>query len=350
VVLPAFVEAMQALVADPARNESVANRAGFLHRVDRELPNLRWAMHHLIDEAAWDRQPPEVVDAWLKFGSDLCIFLGSMGAHYRVAYEWGIALLARSGAGSDQARADLMLNASDVARCLGLREQAQRLIEEAATLVVAPAPDDLERFAPTSCHARLGLGVLALDSGDLAQARAHLEHVLEHPGDSYPHTWSLIDLGLVLSMSGDLEGAVSFSELGGAMAERLADAVAVVGARLNVPSYLRMAGRAEESVTAFRDNVGDLLALPNVEMLTVCAEDVACSLADLDRHEEAGLLFHAAHLVRSAYAPERVALQELFVVDALERTRAALGPRWEECRRRAESMSLPQALQSVLGV
>jgi tetratricopeptide (TPR) repeat protein len=222
------------------------------------------------------------------------------------------------------------------------------MVQEAARLVIEPAGDDLDVFAPAACHVRLGLGVVAIDRDDAQTARRHFEHVFVHEGDSLAHTWCLINLGYLLGALGEHESALTVTQQGLEMAGRIGDVLGVTGAKCNQAALLRDAGRPVEALQAFRGLVPEMLAVRTPEWQAASVEDLACVLVDLGRYEPAGLLFHQADALRAPYTEGRVPAQERAIAESVARARDELGPHWDELRVQAGGLGLPAALEEAL--
>ena len=331
------------------RSESLVGHAAYLDGLEQELGNLRVALDWLTERARWSGLPSEVLDSRLRLGAILCAELGTNGGHFAETQAWGARLLEQGREAGPVARAELMCKVADLLRNLGRADEYIALVEEAAELVVDPAPEDLDRFAPASCSVRLGLGVVAMDRGENDAGREHFEHALVHAGDSAAHMWCLVDLGYLLGLMGEHEPALAVTEQGLAMAERIGDILGATGARHNRASILRQAGRPHDALAAFQSFVPTLLANRNPEWQAAGLEDIACVLVDLDRADDAALLFHRARALRASYASGPSQSQEAIVATSLQRAQQTLGPRWDELRLRAEGLTVAAALGEALG-
>jgi tetratricopeptide (TPR) repeat protein len=240
-----------------------------------------------------------------------------------------------------------MLRSADQARNLGRQEEAARLIEDAADLVLGHHDGVGDACGPVICLVRLGLGVLAMDNGDPEAAARHWDHDLIGTEDSHAHQWSLLNLAVATGAQGHYERAVELNRTGLEMAARMGDELALSGGKLNEATFLRQAGRPEDALSAFRAARGDLMGLRNLEWQAACIEDLACVFADLDRFRDAALLFRRAEVVRAPYSDTRHPIQESSISQSLERTHEALGEAYAEVAALAETLDVEETLSIV---
>jgi predicted ATPase len=331
-------------MADPPEPVHPEHRRQLPELLTAELPNLRALVPWLIEHTDGERLTTEDVDRRFRLMTALSVQLGTNGGIFTETYAWMRQFLDRTGAGSDERRADLMLRAGDVARNLGRQQEAVALVEGAAALVLGDQPSGQQPCSEVACLVRLGLGVLASDIDDHDAARRHWDHPIDEHDVSYAHEWCLLNAAFLEGNVGNYDRSVELTERGIAMAARIGDELGMVGGRLNAATVLRQSGQPEAALAAFREVRNGLAGLRNLEWRASCIEDLGCVFADLGRYVEAAVLFRRAEIIRAPYSDVRHPSQETLIREPLDRTLRTLGGSVAEVTAFAEDLDLEQTL------
>jgi tetratricopeptide (TPR) repeat protein len=339
-----------ALVLDPRRFGSAADRAAYLGELEARYFDIETAMNQLMALPSWADRSGAWVDDQLTLTTAVVHQIGTLRGEYDDSRAWGDSAVARSGGGSPLRRADLMLHLSELHRVTGRPERSAELVHEAAALLRLHdlSPEDVDALAPVTCHAFFCLGALAYWEGRPDEARPLLGHAWAHGGDSVPHLWSLVNHALILTDEGDHEAALAFEDAAIEMADRLGDALAITGVRNNRACTLRQLGRYDEAYAEFAALLPEVLAgdVPDA-VLTGC-EDFACVLFDLGRDRDGALLVGAALAERDGNGVPRMAFQEAALAPSFEAGRARLGAEWGPLLERGEKLGVLAAVAMAL--
>ena len=344
------LERAQALVLDPRRFGTVAQRQEYLRAVESRYRDVETVMHQLMALPTWDDRSSTWVDDQLVLVTAVVHQIGTLRGEYGDARAWGDCALALGQNGSLLRRADLMLHLSELHRVTGHPERSAELVHEAVGLLRLHelSPEDVDALAPVTCHAFFCLGALAYWEGRPDDARPLLGHAWSHGGDSIPHLWSLVNHALMLTDDGDHEAALAFEDSAIAMADRLGDALAVTAVRNNRACTLRHLGRYDEAYDEFAGVLPEILAddIPDV-VLTGC-EDFACVLFDMGRDRDGALLVGAATAERNGTGVPRMAVQEAALAPSVEAGRERLGVEWQPTLDRGAELGVLAAVATAL--
>ena len=344
------LERAQALVLDPRRFGSVAERQEYLGAVEARYRDVETVMNQLMALPTWDDRTTGWVDDQLVLVTAVVHQIGTLRGEYDDARAWGDCALGLGRNGSLLRRADLMLHLSEVHRVTGRTERCAELVNEAAGLLRLHelSPEDVDALAPVTCHAFFCLGALAYWEGRLDDARPLLSHAWSHGGDSIPHLWSLVNHAMMLTDDGDHQAALAFEGAAIEMAERLGDGLAITAVRNNRACTLRHLGRYDEAYDEFAGVLPEILAddIPDA-VLTSC-EDFACVLFDMGRDREGALLVGAAMAERDGIGVPRMAFQEAALAPSVDAGRHRLGDDWQPMLDRGAELGVLAAVASAL--
>jgi tetratricopeptide (TPR) repeat protein len=344
------LEHVHALVLDPRRFGSVAERAAYLAALEARYRDVEVAMNQLMALPTWEERSTTWVDDQLVLVTAVVHQIGTLRGEYDDARAWGDRALALGRTGSLLRRADLMLHVSEIHRVTGRFESSAELVREAVALLRLQelSPEDVDALAPVTCHAYFCLGALAFWEGRTDEARPLLGHAWSHGGDSVPHLWSLVNHALVLSGDGDHEAALAFEDSAIAMADRLGDRLAMTGVRNNRACTLRHLGRYDEAYAEFAALLPEILAddLPDA-LLTSC-EDFACVLFDMGRDRDGALLVGAAMAEREGVGVPRMPFQEAALEPSVQAGCQRLGGAWEGLLERGAELGVLAAVATAL--
>jgi hypothetical protein len=344
------LERAYALVLDPRRFGTPAERAGYLAELESRYLDVETAMNQLMALPTWDDRSPAWVDDQLTLTTAVVHQIGTLRGEYDDARAWGDSARRLGRGGSPLRQADLMLHLSELHRVTGHPGRSAELVHEAVALLRLHelSPEDVDALAPVTCHAYFCLGALAYWEGRPDDARPLLGHAWAHGGDSIPHLWSLVNHALVLTDDGDHEAALAFADAAIGMAERLGDGLAVTAVRNNRACTLRHLGRCDEAYDEFAGLLPEILAddVPDT-VLTGC-EDFACVLFDLGRDSEGALLIGAATAEREGTGVPQMAFQAAAVAASVGAGRARLGDQWEPLLTRGAELGVLAAVAMAL--
>ena len=344
------LDRVHALVLDPRRFGTVAERDAYLATVEARYLDVETAMNRLMALPTWDDRGTGWVDDQLALTTAVVHQVGTLRGEYDDARAWGDSAVALGHGGSALRRADLMLHVSELHRVTGRYERAGELVQEAAELLHLHelTEEDVDALAPVTCHAYFCLGALAYWQGRPDEARPLLQHALAHGGDSVPHLWSLVNHALMVTDGGDHQAALAFEEAAIEMADRLGDGLAATAVRVNRACTLRNLGRLEESYQEFAALLPRILAddIPDA-VLTGC-EDFACLLFDMGADRDAALLLGAAQAEREGTGVPAMAVQEAAVAPSVDAGRDRLGPEWEPLLARGAELGVLAAVATAL--
>jgi hypothetical protein len=344
------LDRVHALVLDPRRFGSVAEREAYFRKLESRYLDVETAMNRMMALPTWDDRSTGWVDDQLALTTAVVHQVGTLRGEYDDARSWGDDALVRGRHGSPLRRADLMLHLSELHRVTGRFDRAKELVSEAVELLHLGelSAEDVDALAPVTCHAFFCLGALAYWEGRPDEARPLLQHAMTHGGDSVPHLWSLVNHALMVTDAGDHESALAFEEAAVAMAERMGDALAITAVRNNRAGTLRNLGRLQEAYAEFAAILPGILAddIPDA-VLTSC-EDFACLLFDMGRDRDGALLVGAAGAERDGSGVPRMPLQEAAVATSIAAGRQRLGADWEPLLARGAELGVLAAVASAL--
>ena len=341
---------VQALVLDPRRLGTVAERAAYLRDVEARYGDVETVMDQLLGLPTWDDRSLGWIDDQLTLATAVLLQVGTQRGAYDEARAWGDRALDLGRTGSRLRRADLMLHLSELHRVTGHPARSVELVHEAADLLrlFDLSEEDIDALAPVTCHALFCLGAQAYWEGRTDEARPLLGHAWAHGGDSIPHLWSLVNHALVLGDDGDHEAALAFEEAAAEMAERLGDGLAMTAAQNNRACTLRHLGRLEEAYGEFARLLPAVLAEDVPDAVLTSCEDFACVLFDLGRDRDGALLVGAALAERAGTGVPRMDFQEAAVSPSVAAGRARLGPDWEPLLDRGAALGVLAAVATAL--
>ncbi len=344
------LERVQALVLDPRRQGTAAERAGYRHALESRYVEVEAVMSQLVGLPSWSGRSPAWVDDQVALTTAVVHQLGTLGGEYDDARAWGERVLALGASASPVRRADLMLHLSELCRVTGRYGRVAELVHEAADLLGVNdlSPEVVDALAPVSCHALFCLGALAYWEGRYAEAAPLLSHAWAHGGDSTPHLWSLVNYALIESSEGRHDAAQEFERAAIAMAERLGDALAAMATRNNLACTLRHLGRHEEAYAEFAGLLPTILADDVPDVVLTSTEDFACVLFDMGRERDGALLVGAALAERSDTGVPRMAFQEAALDPSVSAGRARLGSDWDELVQRGAELGVLAAVAMAL--
>jgi tetratricopeptide (TPR) repeat protein len=341
---------VHALVLDPRRFGTVAERDDYLTTLESRYMDVETAMNRMMALPTWDDRSPGWIDDQLALTTAVVHQVGTLRGEYDDARSWGDDALARGRHGSPLRRADLMLHLSELYRVTGRFDRASELVQGAVDLLHLHelSEEDVDALAPVTCHAFFCLGALAYWGGRPSEAEPLLRHAMTHGGDSIPHLWSLVNHALMVNDAGDHESALAFEEAAVAMAERMGDALAITAIRNNRACTLRSLGRLQEAYDELADLLPGILAddIPDA-VLTSC-EDFACVLFDMGRDRDGALLVGAADAEREGTGVPRMPVQEAAVASSVEAGRHRLGDDWGPLLERGAELGVLAAVATAL--
>ena len=343
-------ERVHALVLDPRRQGTPAERDAYASLLESRYVEVETAMNQLCSLPTWEDRSCSWVDAQLVLVTGVVHQIGTLRGEYDDVREWGERALALGRHGSLLRRADLMLHLSEIHRVTGRPKRSAELVDEAACLLRLHelSPEDVDALAPVTCHAFFCLGARAYWEGRPDDARPLLSHAWAHGGDSIPHLWSLVNHALMLGDDGDHESALAFEAAAIEMADRLGDRLAITGVRNNRACTLRHLGRYDEAYAEFAMLLPEILAddLPDA-VLTSC-EDFACVLFDMGRDRDGAFLVGAAMAEREGTGVPRMAFQEAALAPSVEAGRQRLGSDWKPLLDRGAELGVLAAVAMAL--
>ncbi len=341
---------MHALVLDPRRFGTAAEREAYFGAVEAHYRDVETAMNQLMALPTWDDRSTAWVDDQLVLVTAVVHQLGTLRGEYDDARAWGDCAVALGRHGTLLRRADLMLHLSEIHRVTGGNERSAELVHEAAGLLRLHelSPEDVDALAPVTCHAFFCLGALAYWEGRPHEARPLLSHAWSHGGDSIPHLWSLVNHALMLTDDGDHEAALAFEAAAIEMAERLGDGSAVIAVRNNRACTLRHLGRYDEAYDEFAAVLPQILADDIPDLVLTGCEDFACVLFDMGRDRDGALLVGAAMVERDGTGVPRMAYQDAALAPSIEAGRQRLGDDWERLLARGAELGVLAAVATAL--
>jgi tetratricopeptide (TPR) repeat protein len=344
------LDRVHALVLDPRRFGTVAERDSYLSTLEARYLEVETAMNRLMAMATWDQRPAGWVDDQLALVTAVVHQIGTLRGEYDDARSWGDSALALGREGTPLRRADLMLHLSELHRVTGRTGRAAELAREAAGLlrVFELSEEDLDALAPVTCHAFFCLGAIAYWEGRPDEARPLLGHAWAHGGDSIPHLWSLVNHALILDDEGDHEAALAFEDAALEMAERLGDSLAVTGVRDNRACTLRHLGRYDEAYEEFARLLPEVVAGDVPDAVLTSCEDFACVLFDMGRDTDGAVLVGAALAEREGTGVPRMAFQEAAIAPSFDAGRARLGADWERLLDRGRELGVLASVAMAL--
>lgn len=341
---------VQALLLDPRRYGTVAQRAAYLRDVEARYRDVETVMNRLVALPTWDDRSPGWIDDHLTLATAVVLQVGTLRGAYDDTRAWGDQALALGRNGSRLRRADLMLHLSELYRVTGHPERSAELVHEAADLLrlFELSAEDVDALAPVTCHALFCLGAQAYWEGRRDEARPLLSHAWAHGGDSMPHLWSLVNHALMLGEDGDHEAALAFEDAAAAMAERLGDGLAITAAHNNRACTLRHLGRLDEAYAEFARLLPEILAEDIPDAVLTSCEDFACVLFDMGRDRDGALLVGAALAERAGTGVPRMAFQEAALAPSVEAGRDRLGEEWGPLLDRGVELGILAAVAMAL--
>jgi len=129
------LDRVHALVLDPRRFGTVAEREAYLATLEARYLEVETAMNRLMAMATWDHRPAAWVDDQLELVTAVVHQIGTQRGEYDDARSWGDSALGLRQHGTPLRRADLMLHLSEIHRVIGRAERAAELAREAADLL-----------------------------------------------------------------------------------------------------------------------------------------------------------------------------------------------------------------------
>jgi non-specific serine/threonine protein kinase len=147
-------------------------------------------------------------------------------------------------------------------------------------------------------YAKAGLGLVAMNRGDLVTAAARLEEALplflecgELWTASQTHTW----IGTVLLLQGDQERAVARFEEGLALARWIEDRASTYNALYALAQVALIRGEYELATSSFREGMGLSEEMGDLANVAYCLEGLATVAGARDEAERSARLFGVAH-------------------------------------------------------
>ncbi len=209
--------------------------------------------------------------------------------------------------------------------------------------------------AYAEAYARGGLGLVALNRGDLQEATMRLEEALPlflESGEVWTaaqaHTW----LGTVQLLQGDRDGAVARFEEGLALARRIGDRTGTYNALYTLAQVALARGELEPATSGFVEGMGLSEEMGDRANVAYCLEGLAAVAGARAEAQRSARLFGAADglletigvPVWTSYKPDR-SLYERTMADVRE----ALGEAaFEAARTEGRAMSFERAIEYAL--
>jgi DNA-binding SARP family transcriptional activator len=271
-------------LADQAHTELRGpEQVAWMHRIEREQDNLRaamaWAMSSddyetaaLLGWALWpfwfyrgyQREGRHLMESALEGGQKLSLEL-------RIRATVAVAVMAY-GQGADQAVVEHMTDLLDLSRKAGGNAYAEG-------------------------YAKAGLGLVAMNRGDLIKAAARLEEALplfiecgELWTAAQTHTW----LGTVSLLQGDQEQAVARFEEGLALARWIGDRGAIYNALYSLAQLALARGEYDRATSNFVEGMALSEEMGDLANVAYCLEGLATVAGSRDEAERSAHLFGAA--------------------------------------------------------
>jgi DNA-binding SARP family transcriptional activator len=151
--------------------------------------------------------------------------------------------------------------------------------------------------AYAEAYARAGLGLVAINRGDLVKAEARLEEALPlflESGElwtaSQTHTW----LGTVLLLQGDLEGAVARFEEGLSLARWIEDRAAIYNTLYALAQVALLRGEPGLATSSFKEGIGLSREMGDLANVAYCLEGLAAVAGARGEAGRSARLFGAA--------------------------------------------------------
>ena len=194
--------------------------------------------------------------------------------------------------GVEQARAYVLCNLADVARCAGRTEQAQQLVREAAERFVQLGDRDGEALALSR------LGCLHRVEGNLSAAREALQASIRLRrvlGDRRAIGLTQANLGIVTAAEGDISGGLSLVGQALAIAREIQDGAAAVGLTLTLATLHADTGRNDEAAQHLQSALSRSAHIPGNSRVTAWANvQLGSVLTRLGRVDEATAAYDKA--------------------------------------------------------
>ena len=264
-------------------------QVAWMQRLEQEHDNLRTAM-------AWALSSEDYGTAAL-LGWALWPFW-----FYRGYHREGRGLMERVLAGGSELSSGLLIRAKTAVAVMAYGQGDDEWVVEYMTELL-----ELSRRvggdAYAEGYARAGLGLVAMNRGDLVRAAARLEEALplfiecgELWTAAQTHTW----LGTVLLLQGDQEQAVARFEEGLALARWIGDRAAIYNALYTLAQVALDRGEYELATSNFVEGIGLSEEMGDLANVAYCLEGLATVAGARGEAERSASLFGAAQGLHEA--------------------------------------------------
>jgi predicted ATPase/DNA-binding SARP family transcriptional activator len=258
-------------------------QVGWMRRIDQEQDNLRAAM-------AWALSSDDYETAAL-LGWALWPFW-----FYRGFQREGRRLMERVLGGGTALPLELRIRATvSVAVMAYGQGDDEAVVEYMTDLLELASQVGGDTYAEG--YARAGLGLVAMNRGDLVRATARLEEALANfieYGELWTaaqtHTW----LGTVSLLQGDREHAVTRFEEGLALARWIGDRAAIYNALYNLAQVALGRGEHELAASHFVEGMGLSEEMKDLANVAYCLEGLATVAGSRGKADRSARLFGAA--------------------------------------------------------
>ena len=260
-----------------------AGQVGWMRRLVWENDNLRAAMSWALSSGDYDTAA--------LLGWALWPFW-----FYRANHREGRHVLEAVLEGGVALSPELRIRATMAAAVMALGQgDDEAVVDYMTTLLELSNQVGGDSYA--GAYGRAGLGLVAMNRGDLVTAAARLEEALplfiecgELWTASQTHTW----LGTVLLLQGDQEQAVARFEEGLALARWIGDRAATYNALYALAQVALVKGEEAVATSNFREGIGLSEEMGDLANVAYCLEGLATVAGARDEAERSACLFGAA--------------------------------------------------------
>ncbi len=328
-----------------------ANRVGTQHLAARQ--QLEIEQDNLREVLDWALQPDAVdrpSDDRVLLGVRLCQLLGwfwRRGGNYPEARRWTGRAVDLSVGQESLEIAQCLESLARVVYIQGEHEQSRGMAEQSVEM--------LRRLGDRS-NLSSALRVLATIDNQLANhaaARRGLEEavaVARRVGEKADLSLALLELSNIEAAEGNLERSMDLLEESIPISRELGDEAQLIMSQHNVACTLRELGRTEEAHREMQRLMVDAVKQRSPILSIILAEDYAAVLADLGEAAMAASFLGSAETERDRAGIPRPAYQEAELKGPLARARGALPPtEWDLEYERGCRTPLDEMLASAAG-
>jgi non-specific serine/threonine protein kinase len=315
-------------------------QVAWLERLEREHDNLRAAMRFLLDTA-------ETAEAAVRLAWALWLFWylhGHQGEGYRYAGE----LLDKTDALPTDMRARALIVRGNMSYGQESAEGTKQLFEEAAALSRQTGNRvDL-------AIALAGVGVTAMQQGDMQRATALFEEVLKlyrEVENKWGVSYALVHLGMAPLSRGDHAGATRYFEEALAISREIGYRLTGYISLYSLALASRVRGDHGQAAELYREGLELAVEAGDKANAAYCLEGLADLIAARDEPERATRLFGASEALLEAvgaplyaHAQDRALYESAVEALCSQLDEEAFGAAWSEGR----AMALERAVEHAL--